>query len=157
MMRNFGVSNAANSNLSDSRAHNGYFIGSDRKSCLQASASVQAGHPVDCLFPIIIFLLSIYTSLVLSFSFHSLFTWHSHWYPKSSSEASASEALSGGISICKTSLRHQHLRDLLPSSRRMRCKSSSRHQFLTQAAIDVAESKSLSSRHLPFFPCLESS
>jgi len=104
---------------------------------------VQAGHPVDCLFTLIVFLLSICTSLILSFSFHSLFTWHSHWYHKSSSEASASEALSGGISICKSSLRHQHLRDLLSSSRRMRCKSSSRHQFLTQAAINVAESKSL--------------
>ena len=113
---------------------------------------MQAGHPVDCLFTLIVFLLSIYTSLVLSFSFHSLFTWHSHWYPKSSSEASASEALSGGISICEPSLRHQHLRDLLSSSRRMRCKSSSRHQFLTQAAINVAESKSFLIRHqLQFF------
>jgi hypothetical protein len=50
-----GVSNAANSNLSDLWAHKGYSIGSDRKSCLQASASVQAGHPDDCHFTHIIF------------------------------------------------------------------------------------------------------
>jgi len=78
--RVLGFGNAANSNLLDLRAHNGHFIGSDRKSFLKASASVQAGHPVDRH---ITFFHTSFLMFISSFSFFlfSLTLHFSHFSP----------------------------------------------------------------------------
>jgi len=84
--RVLGFGNAANSNLLDLRAHNGHFIGSDRKSFLKASASVQAGHPVDrhiTFFHTSFLMLFLLFSSFLLFSFFlfSLTLHFSHFSP----------------------------------------------------------------------------
>jgi len=71
--RIFGVSNAANSNLSDLQAHKCYFIGSDYKSFFKASVSVQAGlSSLNCIL-FIFFTLYLFLSCVTSHTFSGVF------------------------------------------------------------------------------------
>ena len=158
MMRNFGVSNAANSNLSDPRAHNGFFNGSDRKFFLKG-ISISEGWPPSWLpyhlfhtFFLMFFILFVSFFLLLthsalftlclsiSFFLYGIVTGKSSLEAqllKPSLEASTSVSPLRGISICKSSLWGNSIWS--PLRRHMGCKSSSRHQFLTQAAINVAE------------------
>jgi len=103
----------------------------------------------SCSFILFVLFFYLLHSFYTFHTFSSL--WPSLWLCKSSTEASASEALSRGISIAsplrgisiwKSSLWGNSIWS--PPTRHMQCKSSSRHQYLIMAMDTQLNRKSLS-------------